>query len=85
MRRFRSRQSATMNSASRFSVNLLINYGFGDNLTVFTGTTAPQHAVNNWIRSPGHFQTMICPDCGCIGVTCCCMFVGTPDSINFYA
>ncbi len=27
-------------------------YGFGDNLTVFTGTTdAAQHAVDNWINS----------------------------------
>ena len=30
-------------------------YGFGDNLTVFTGTVdAAQHAVNNWINSVGH-------------------------------
>ena len=32
-------------------------YGFGDNLTVFTGTAdAAQHAVDNWINSPGHFE-----------------------------
>ena len=37
-------------------------YGFGDNLTVFTGTAdAAQRAVDNWINSPGHFQTMIDP------------------------
>ncbi len=39
-------------------------YGFGDNLTVFTGTdNAAQRAVDNWINSPGHFQTMIDPRC----------------------
>ena len=44
-------------------------YGFGDNLTVFTGTAdAAQHAIDNWINSPGHFQTMIDPRCDCIGV-----------------
>ena len=44
-------------------------HGFGDNLTVFTGTAdAAQRAVNNWINSPGHFQTMIDPRCDCIGV-----------------
>ena len=44
-------------------------YGFGDNLTVFTGTAdAAQRAVDNWINSPGHFQTMIDPRCDCIGV-----------------
>ena len=69
-------------------------YGFGDNLTVFTGTVdAAQHAVNNWINSPGHFETMIDPRCDCIGVgvtqydgiTYCYMFVGIPNSVNFYA
>lgn len=68
-------------------------YGFGDNLTVLTGTAdAAQHAVDNWISSPGHFQTMIDPDCDCIGVgitqydgvTYCYMFVGKPNSVNFY-
>ena len=30
-------------------------YGFGDNLTVFTGTAdAAQHAVDNWINSAAH-------------------------------
>ncbi len=69
-------------------------YGFGDNLTVFTGTAnAAHHAVDNWINSPGHFQTMIDPRCDCIGVgvtqydgiTYCYMFVGIPNSVNFYA
>ena len=69
-------------------------YGFGDNLTVFTGTAdAAQRAVDNWIHSPGHFETMIDPRCDCIGVgvtqhdgiTYCYMFVGIPNSINFYA
>ena len=69
-------------------------YGFGDNLTVFTGTAdAAQRAVDNWINSPGHFQTMIDPRCDCIGVgvtqydgiTYCYMFVGIPNSVNFYA
>ena len=69
-------------------------YGFGDNLTVFTGTAdAAQHALDNWINSPGHFETMIDPRCDCIGVgvtqydgiTYCYMFVGIPNSVNFYA
>ena len=69
-------------------------YGFGDNLTVFTSTEdAAQHALDNWINSPGHFQTMIDPACDCIGVgvtqhdgiTYCFMFVGIPNSVNFYA
>lgn len=68
-------------------------YGFGDNLTVFTGTAnAAQRAVDNWINSPGHFETMIDPRCDCIGVgvtqhdgiTYCYMFVGIPNSVNFY-
>ena len=69
-------------------------YGFGDSLTVFTGTdNAAQRAVNNWINSPGHFETMIDPRCDCIGVGMaqyngiiyCYMFVGIPNSVNFYA
>ena len=69
-------------------------YGFGDNLTVFTGTdNAAQCAVDNWINSPCHFETMIDPRCDCIGVgvtqydgiTYCYMFVGIPNSVNFYA
>ena len=69
-------------------------YGFGDNLTMFTGTVdAAQCAVDNWINSLGHFETMIDPRCDCIGVgvtqydgiTYCYMFVGIPNSVNFYA
>ena len=69
-------------------------YGFGDNLTVFTGTEdAAQHALDNWINSPGHRDTMLDPACDCIGVgvtqhdgvTYCYMFVGIPNSVNFYA
>ena len=69
-------------------------YGFGDNLTVFTGTVdAAQCAVDNWINSPSHFETKIDPRCDCIGVgvtqydgiTYCYMFVGIPNSVNFYA
>ena len=69
-------------------------YGFGDNLTVFTGTDdAARRAVDNWINSPGHFEAMIDPRCDCIGVgvtqyggiTYCYMFFGIPNSVNLYA
>ncbi len=67
--------------------------GFGSNLAISTGTNdAAQRAVTSWINSPGHFQTMIDPDCDSIGVgitmsggiTYCYMFVGKPNSINPY-
>ena len=79
---------------SRAAVDAGYPYGFGDNLTVFTGTAnAARRAVDNWINSPGHFQTMIDPRCDCIGVgvtqydgiTYCYMFAGIPNSVNFYA
>ena len=79
---------------SKAAVDAGYPYGFGDNLTVFTGTdNAAQRAVDNWSNSPGHFQTMIDPRCDCIGVgvtqydgiTYCYMFVGIPNSVNFYA
>ena len=79
---------------SQAAVDAGYPYGFGDNLTVFTGTTdAAQRAVDNWVNSPGHFETMIDPRCDCIGVgvtqydgiTYCYMFVGIPNSVNFYA
>ena len=79
---------------SKAAVDAGYPYGFGDNLTAFTGTAdAAQRAVNNWINSPGHFQAMIDPRCDCIGVgvtqhdgiTYCYMFVGIPNSVNFYA
>ena len=78
---------------SKAAVDAGYPYGFGSNLTVFTGTAdAAQHAVDNWINSPGHFQTMVDPRCDCIGVgvtqydgiTYCYMFVGIPNSVNFY-
>ena len=79
---------------SQAAVDAGYPYGFGSNLTVFTGTAdAAQRAVDNWINSPGHFETMIDPRCDCIGVgvtqyddvTYCYMFVGIPNSVNFYA
>lgn len=79
---------------SQTAVDAGYPYGFGSNLTVFTGTAdAAQRAVNNWINSPGHFETMVDPRCDCIGVgvtqydgiTYCYMFVGIPNSVNFYA
>lgn len=70
-------------------------YGFGVNLTVFTGVAtedAAQHALENWISSPGHFETMIDPDGDSIGVgvterdgvTYCYLFVGCPNTHNPY-
>lgn len=70
-------------------------HGFGINLTVFTGVTAEdaaQHALDNWINSRGHFETMIKPDCDGIGVgitesggvTYCYMIVGRPNTHNPY-
>ena len=79
---------------SQAAVDADYPYGFGSNLTVFTGTAdTAQHAVDNWINSPGHFETMIDPRCDCIGVgvtqydgiTYCYMFVGIPNSVNFYS
>ena len=79
---------------SKAAVDAGYPYSFGDNLTVFTGTdNAAQRAVDNWINSPGHLETMIDPRCDCIGVgvtqydgiTYCYMFVGIPNSVNFYA
>ena len=79
---------------SRAAVDAGYLYGFGSNLTVFTGTAdAAQRTINNWINYPGHFETIIDPRCDCIGVgvtqhdgiTYCYMFVGIPNSVNFYA
>lgn len=70
--------------------------GFGSNLTAFTGTAQEdiaQQAVTNWLNSPGHRETMLAPDCDCLGVgvtrsengvTYCYLFVGKPDTINPY-
>ena len=72
-------------------------YGFGDNLTWFYGTeymeNVAQTAVDNWINSPGHFQTMITERYQTLGVgvtidkgkACCYMFAGDPNSINAYS
>ena len=79
---------------SQAAVDADYPYGFGSNLTVFTGTAdTAQRAVDNWINSSGHFETMIDPRCDCIGVgvtqydgiTYCYMFVGIPNSVNFYS
>lgn len=70
-------------------------YGFGSNLTAFTGVSKAdiaQHAVENWVNSPGHFETLIDPMCDSIGVgvtedggrTYCYMFAGAPNTYNPY-
>lgn len=70
-------------------------YGFGANITAFTGTATSdtaQRAVTNWVNSQGHFQTMIDPNCDTIGVgiaedqykTVCYLFVGNPKAHNPY-
>ncbi len=68
-------------------------YGFGDNLTVFTGTVnAAQRAVNNWLNSPRHFKTMLLAEASHIGTgvtfkngkAYCCMVAGAPTSHNPY-
>ena len=70
-------------------------HGFGANITAFTGTAtadAARRAVSNWVNSPGHFHTMIDPDCNTIGVgvaedeskTVCYLFVGNPKAVNPY-
>ena len=70
-------------------------YGFGVNLTVFTGVSTEdtaQRALDNWLNSPGHFETMIKSDCDSIGVgvtesgsvTYCYLFVGRPNTHNPY-
>ena len=77
---------------SQAAVDAGYPYGFGSNLTVFTGTTDAAQR-DNWINSPGHFETMIDQRCDCIGVgvtqydgiTYCYMFVGIPNSVNFYS
>ena len=70
--------------------------GFGSNITAFTGTATAdtaRQAVENWLNSPGHRDTMLDPDCDCLGVgvtesdkgvTYCYLFIGKPDTINPY-
>lgn len=70
-------------------------YGFGSNLTAFSNAIPadiPQRALQNWVDSSGHFQTMITSRYESIGVgittvdgwTYCCMFVGDSNSHNPY-
>ena len=70
-------------------------HGFNCNLTAFTGVgmhRIAEKAVTNWVNSPGHFQTMIAPDCDTLGVgvtidngrTFCYMMVGNPNAYNPY-
>ena len=71
-------------------------HGFGSNITAFANvpvSETAERAVENWRNSPGHFQTMINPDCDTIGVgistdeggTICFLFVGAPNAHNPYA
>lgn len=70
-------------------------YGFGSNLTVFTGaavTDIAQRAVDNWANSPSHFKTMTNPSATSLGVgvtradgiTYCYLFLGNPKTNNPY-
>ena len=71
-------------------------HGFGSNLTVLVGTgmnRIAEKAVNNWVNSPGHFQTMVDADSDTLGVgvtidngrVFCYMMVGNPNAYNPYA
>lgn len=71
-------------------------HGFGSNITAFANvpvSETAERAVENWRNSPGHFQTMINPDCDTIGVgistdedgTICFLFVGDLNAHNPYA
>ena len=71
------------------------SHGFGSNLTWFSGASrvdVARVAVNNWVNSPGHLQTMITSryeDLGVgvsiqDGIAYCYMFAGDPDSYNAY-
>jgi len=70
-------------------------HGFGSNLTVLVGTgmnRIAEKAVANWVKSPGHFQTMVDSDCDTLGVgvtidngrAFCYMMVGNPNAYNPY-
>ena len=69
-------------------------HGFGSNLTVFTGGSPDiaAHAVQNWVNSPGHLQTMLEPEADGLGVgvtqaggyAYCYLFIGKPNTINAY-
>ena len=71
-------------------------HGFNCNLTVFTGVgmhRIAEKAVTKWVKSPGHFQTMIGADYDSLGVgvtidngrVFCYMMVGNPNAYNPYA
>ena len=69
--------------------------GFGENLTVLVGTgmnRIAEKAVTNWVKSPGHFETMVDTNCDTIGVgvtidngrVFCYMIAGNPNAYNPY-
>ena len=70
-------------------------HGFGSNLTVLVGTgmnRIAEKAVTNWVKSPGHFETMVDTNCDAIGVgvtihngrVFCYMIAGNPNAYNPY-
>ena len=70
-------------------------HGFGSNLTVLVGTgmnRIAEKAVDNWVNSPGHFETMVNAACDTLGVgvtidnsrVFCYMMVGHPNAYNPY-
>ena len=70
-------------------------HGFNCNLTAFTGVgmhRIAEKAVTNWVKSPGHFETMVNADCDTLGVgvtidnsrVFCYMMVGNPNAYNPY-
>lgn len=70
-------------------------HGFNCNLTAFIGVgmyRIAEKAVTNWVKSPGHFQTMIGADYDSLGVgvtidngkAFCYMMVGNPNAYNPY-
>ena len=70
-------------------------HGFGSNLVVLVGTgmnRIAEKAVANWVKSPGHFETMVDADSDTLGVgvtidngrAFCYMMVGNPNAYNPY-
>ena len=70
-------------------------HGFNCNLTAFTGVgmhRIAEKAVTNWVKSLGHFQTMIGADYDSLGIgvtidnsrVFCYMMVGNPNAYNPY-
>lgn len=77
----------------------LIRYGWPHegmyNLTVFGADDCPdtaQTAIANWVKSPGHCETMLMEEATCVGTgvtfnngrAYCYMVVGNPDGHNPY-